>query len=103
VAAYTDKRFEEIREMDHKGNFGRINFGLHIDVDELTGKRKKVTFTDVKIEEREAVEALAKSLTTSDDREVTCDTPTIREAIEDALASGDLKALGQKSQPGSPS
>jgi integrase len=96
VAAYTDIRFKEMRHMNDQSNYAQINFELHIDVDELTGKRKKVSFTDVKAHEREAVEALAKSLTESGDRPAKTDTPTIRQAIEEALASGDLKPRTRK-------
>lgn len=83
------------RDDDH---LSRIEYIVRIDLDELTGKRKSVEFSDVKPGEIDEVQALANSLAPAGDapaRPLTV-TPTIREAITETLADLNLKPTTRK-------
>jgi integrase len=96
LAVHSDRVFEEIRLMprDKTPKFVDTFYGIHIDFHELSGKPKNVTFTDVKPEDTEAIAALAEKFAPGIAGTPGKPTPTIREAIDDLVKSGEV---GQRS------
>ncbi len=98
LAVRTDRAFEEMRLMAREkgSNLFRTDYTLGIDLDEFTGKPKKVSITDIKPGEEDAVAALAAKFGVGKGGATGAHTPTIREALTEIAASSELKPSTRK-------
>lgn len=108
LAAHTDKLFIGIRGMGNKQDPGavRVDYGLSIDLDELTGRVRRVQVNDIKPGEEEVARAelqklhddvMAKQPPVTATTPFSPPTPTIREAM-DLYFAEDMDIKGRSKQ-----
>lgn len=100
LAAATDRLFTDLRYMqsDNNEKKARTDYGLKLEFDDLG--RPRVNLTDIKPGDEASAEDLAKRMlgvaTPAKLAPPTASTPTVTEAIQAVLASGDLKPTTRK-------